>query len=277
MIFPDATLILLGHGSTEDTNASAPVYQQAAELRRRKLFADVREAFWKQSPGIIPVLEGCTAFRVFLVPLFISEGYFAAQRIPEELGLAAAQSSPFSQPHVRGSKTIYYCRPVGTHAAMAQVILSRAEEVIVRYPFPRSPRTKEIALIVAGHGTDRHEDSRTAIEHQVERIRSLGTYAEAHGVFLEEEPGISACYRLAQTPNLVVVPFFIGDGPHVVQDIPLALGESPAAIARRRQNGQTPWRNPTERHGRRVWLAASVGTAPRLADVILDRVVEMVR
>ncbi len=277
MTFSDATLILLGHGSTEDPNASAPVYQQAAALRRRKLFMDVREAFWKQSPQIVPVLEGCTALRVFVVPFFISEGYFAAQRIPEELGLVAAQASPFSQPHVRGPQTIYYCRPVGTHAAMVQVILSRAEEVIARYPFPRSPRTEETALIVAGHGTDRHEDSRTAIENQVERIRSLGTYAESHGVFLEEEPGISTCYRLAQAPNLIVVPFFISDGPHVVQDIPLALGETPAAIERRRQNGQATWRNPTEKHGRRVWLAASVGTAPRLADVILDRVVEMVR
>ena len=36
----------------------------------------------------------------------------------------------------------------------------------------------------------------------------------------------------------------------------------------------TPWRNPTEREGKRLWYAASVGSEPLMAEVILERVRE---
>src|SRR5690349_13858100 len=83
----NATLILVGHGSTLNAESAEPTYQHAAELRRKDLFAEVLEAFWKQEPGISGVLRGAFSPEVFVVPLFISEGYFTEQVIPRELGL----------------------------------------------------------------------------------------------------------------------------------------------------------------------------------------------
>jgi len=40
------------------------------------------------------------------------------------------------------------------------------------------------------------------------------------------------------------------------------------------KSGQPTWRNPTEKHGKRVWYSASIGSEPRIADVILERVRE---
>src|ERR1700761_3731076 len=91
--FSDATLVVLGHGSTKNAESSAPVYQHAAELRRRKIFADVREAFWKQDPQIKKVLSDISTTRTFIVPLFISEGYFTSDVIPRALGFLPGQSS----------------------------------------------------------------------------------------------------------------------------------------------------------------------------------------
>jgi sirohydrochlorin cobaltochelatase len=84
--FSDAALVLLGHGSTLDEDSGAAVFHQAAELRRRNLFAAVREAFWKQEPQVKQVLSTLAAPRVFIVPMFISEGYFSDTVIPRELG-----------------------------------------------------------------------------------------------------------------------------------------------------------------------------------------------
>ena len=92
-VFSDAALVVLGHGSTKNEESSAPVYQHTAELRSRKLFAEVREAFWKQEPQIKTVLAGLLTPRVFVVPLFISEGYFSSDVIPRELGFAPGQST----------------------------------------------------------------------------------------------------------------------------------------------------------------------------------------
>jgi sirohydrochlorin cobaltochelatase len=89
--FSTAALVVLGHGTTLDPESAAPVFQHAAELRRRNLFAEVREAFWKQDPRVQNVLAGVTATRVFIVPLFISEGYFSQAAIPRELGFWNAE------------------------------------------------------------------------------------------------------------------------------------------------------------------------------------------
>ena len=119
------------------------------------------------------------------------------------------------------------------------------------------------------------ENSRQAIERQVELIRAGKTYAAVHPVFMEEEPRIADCYTLAQTKNIVMVPFFISDGLHSHEDIPVMLGEPARVVRERYQGGQPTWRNPTEKHGKRVWYSASIGNEPRIADVIMERVCEM--
>jgi sirohydrochlorin cobaltochelatase len=270
--YSDAALVLLGHGTTLDPESAAPVLQHAAELRGRKLFAVVREAFWKQEPQISRVLGGLAQRRVFIVPLFVSEGFFSAKVIPRELGFSVEPGGEFSRVQRCEAQTLFYCQPVGTHDHMTEVLLARAREVVENFPFPRLPQPKQITLIIAGHGTGQDENSRKAIERQVELLRARDIYAAVQAVFLEEEPRIGACYELALTKNLVVVPFFISNGLHVRQDIPVLLGEPERIVLQRLQNGQPPWRNPTERKGKLVWYAPSVGTDPRLADLILDQV-----
>jgi len=275
--FTDAALVLIGHGSTKNEESSAPVFQHARELRRRQIFAQVVEGFWKVEPRIADALRGVVARRVFIVPLFISEGYFTEEAIPLELGFRANNQAAFARVQQRTEQTLYYCAPVGTHESMTGVLLARARDVVARHPFPQAPKTAEIALFVAGHGTGQNENSRKAIERQVELIRHRNEYAESHSVFIEEEPRIGDCYRLAQARNIVMVPFFISDGMHSVEDIPVLLGEPERMVRERLRNGQPTWRNPTERNGKRVWYSNSVGTDPQVAEVILERVREATR
>jgi sirohydrochlorin cobaltochelatase len=267
--FSDAALIVLGHGTTRNENSAAPVFQHAAELRRRKIFREVREAFWKQEPQIEKVLAAISAPRIFIAPLFISEGYFAADKIPRELGFSENQSTLNSQ-----LSTICYCKPIGTHGSMTKVILSRAKEVVETFPFPRAPKNSETTLFIAGHGTEKNENSRKPIERQVELVRAQNVFADVRAIFLEESPRIADCYSLAQTKNLVVVPFFISDGLHTQEDIPVLLGAPSRIVKERLANGQPTWRNPTEKNGKLVWCSSAVGGEPGIADVILERVRE---
>ena len=223
--YSDATLVVLGHGTTQNPDSERPVFQHAAELRRRDLFREVREAFWNQPPQVKDVLAGLKASRVFIVPLFISEGYFATEVIPRELGF----SNQLSINH-QGT-TIHYCNPVGSQS----------------------------------------------IERQVDLIRARQLYAAGHAVFMDETPRIQDCYSLAQTRNVVVVPFFISDGLHVVEDIPILLGEPERVVKERLAAGQPTWRNPTEKHGKLTWYSSAVGSDPLLTDVILERVREAAR
>ncbi len=296
--------MLLGHGSTVDEDAGASVRAQAAALKNRRLFAEVREAFWKQEPQVKQVLSNLTSPRVFIVPMFISEGHFSEVVIPAELGFRESRSAtvpaaaasdatafqelPFKavtpedpsftpQPwraQKRQSQKLYYCLPIGSHEDLAQVLVGCAREVVERFPFPRPPSPRDTTLFIAGHGTEQNQKSRESIERQAAAVRKLGLYAAVHPVFLEESPQISECYDLARTRNVVVVPFFIGDGPHVKTDIPVLLGEPQRLVQQRLKNRQPTWCNPSERRGKLVWYASSIGSAPQIVDVIISRVQE---
>ncbi len=266
--FTDAVLVVLGHGTDLNDQSAVPVFQHAAELRRRKIFQAVREAFWKQEPQVKQVLAELAALRVFIAPLFISEGYFGGQVIPEALGFDASRITH------QASHAVFYCKPIGTHESMTKVILSRAAQVTKQFPFPRAPKPAETTLFIAGHGTEKNANSRKAIEHQADLIRAQQIYADVRAVFMEEEPRITGCHLLAHTKNCVVVPFFISDGLHVAGDIPVLLGEPERIVKERLAAGQPGWRNPSEKHGKLFWYSSSVGTDPGLAEVILQRVDE---
>jgi sirohydrochlorin cobaltochelatase len=269
--FSNDALVVLGHGTDLNPQSAAPVVQHALELRRRRLFREVRESFWKQEPRIQTVLAGLSAPRIFIAPLFISDGYFAGEAIPQDLGFGPSRILR------NASGVVYFCQPVGTHESMTRIIHSRATGIVNQFPFPRAPKPAETTLFIAGHGTGRNPGSRLPVEHQANLIRAQNIYAAVHAVFMEEDPRIGDCHKLAATRHCIVVPFFISDGLHVVEDIPVLLGEPANAVKARLAAALPTWRNPTEKHGKLFWYTSSVGTDPGLADVILERVHEAAR
>ncbi|MBC8324405.1 MAG: cobalamin biosynthesis protein CbiX [Verrucomicrobia subdivision 3 bacterium] len=267
-------LVLIAHGSTVNNQSSAPTRRLADELRARNIFAEVVCAFNLEQPKIDDVPKLVSAQRIFVVPVTISEGHFTEQTIPHRLGLAKAGQIDYERIQQIDGRTIIYCHPIGTHASMTDVLLARAREVIAQHPFPRAPKPAETALFIAGHGTGKNANSRKAIEAQVEAIAALGEYSDVLPVFMEEAPFIADCFTATDAPNMVMVPFFIADGLHTVEDIPVLLGEPEARVKKRLTAAQPTWRNPTERKGKLVWYTEAIGSEAGLAEVILARVRE---
>ncbi len=269
-----STLLVMAHGSTVNAASAEPARYHATKLRERRLFAAVEACYWQQSPRWDEALNAVQTARVFIVPLFTGEGYFVEQVIPAALGLSGAGKVKSTRLGTWNTASFHYCRPVGTHPGMTDVLLARAASVVARYPFPRPVPPRDTALFIVGHGTERTSDSRKAVEAQVREIQRRGMYGEVHGAFMEAEPRIGDCYAMTRARYLVVVPFFISDGLHVVEDIPVLLGENAACVQRRLADGLATWRNPTERQGRLVWYAPGLGREPLLTEVILERVRE---
>lgn len=272
--FSDATLMLVAHGSTANERSAEVAWRHVETLRGRQWFAAVQACFWKQAPGLSETLDSCTTPRVFVVPLMMSEGYFTEQAIPEAIGLRVPGQTGWGRAKQRGAQALVYCRPVGTHPSMGSVVLDRAAEVVARHPFPRAPRPAETALLLPGHGTERDGRSRQAVEGLAAAVRARGRYASVSAMFLEEAPRIAEWAALATARHVVVVPCFMSEGLHTLEDIPVLLGEPEAVVHERLRQGRPPWRNPTDKRGHLVWYSAPVGTDPSIADVILERVRE---
>jgi sirohydrochlorin cobaltochelatase len=263
MIFqpkPGTALLIVGHGSTENPDSSAPYFDHAREIRKRNLFAEVHCCFWKEEPSMREALYLIEAEEVYVVPDFISEGYFTREVIPRELEL----TGPTTRIH---GKTIHYCDPVGIHPSMTSLILQRTKEVAPGVP------QEESTLFIVGHGTGLNKNSTKAIKDQVDHIKTLPDcrFAEVCDTYMEEPPFIADWAKIAKTPNAVVVPFFIADGLHSYQDIPVMLGfekdEGQAASQK-----EVFRRNPYHLQGKTLYYSAAIGTEPMMADVILDQI-----
>ena len=259
--FTKAALLIVGHGSTVNPDSSAPTLAHATEIRRRGLFADVQCCFWKEEPSLRDALllfDDPAIREVYVVPNFISEGYFTQTVIPRELELSGRVTQRIS------GQTWNYCEPVGNHSAMTELLLKRAQEVAPGVP------EDETSLLIVGHGTSLNDNSAVAAKREVEAIQQLARYAMVLNTYMEEKPLISDWWKLTDTPHVVVVPFFIADGLHSYQDIPVLLGiESEITPAASQQ--EVFRRNPHSLHGRSLYYANAIGTEPLFADIIIGQ------
>lgn len=260
----DSGLLIVGHGSTVNPDSSAPTQAHAANIRQRNIFADVQCAFWKEEPSLRDALflfDSTTIKKVYVVPNFISEGYFTQTVIPRELELDGRTTK-------RASGQIWnYAEPVGSHSLMTELLVQRAREIA-----PGISEADTSFLIVA-HGTDLNENSAVAAKREAERIRGMHRYANVLNVYMEEFPLVSDWPVLTNTPNVVVVPFFVSDGLHSYEDIPVLLGiADPEAASEGKSTGDKIFRQgPFMVDNRSLFYASSVGTAPQIADIIVEQ------
>lgn len=255
---PDSALIVVGHGSTVNPDSSAPTFDHVDTLRNLGLFGEIASCYWKEEPSMREVLNMVESRDIYIVPNFISEGYFTQTVIPRELQL----DGPITH---RAGRTLKYCEPVGSHPSMTDVILHRAKETLDGV----SPA--ETSLIIVGHGTNLNDNSAKAAKDQVQWISEMGVYGEVLSSYMEEPPLISDWDTMTAFPNVLVVPFFIADGLHSYQDIPVLLGVEEEGMPAASQRDIFR-HNPYELRGKRLFYASAIGTEPMMADVILDQI-----
>jgi len=237
-------LVIVGHGSHLGVDSSLPVYEHAGRIRETGEFDEVVECFWKEEPSMRHVLDTVEAQDVFVVPAFISEGYFTQQVIPRELGL----TGPVTR---KGGKTIRYAGPLGTFEGMPDVILERTDDLMRGREL--SGRT---ALVLLGHGTDLNKNSGGVIYLNAERIRERGIYDLVEVGFLDQAPEIAGVVDSVAVENVIVIPLFIAEGWHTRETIPEDLG----------LGGEV-----TVSGGKTIYYGAPVGTHPSLANLIAAR------
>jgi sirohydrochlorin cobaltochelatase len=237
-------LVIVGHGSHLNEDSSQPVYEHAARIRETGEFDEVVECFWKEEPSMRHVLDTIESEDLYVVPAFISEGYFTQQVIPRELGL----EGPLTR---KGEKTIRYAGPLGTFEGMPGVILERTVDLM---------RGREVsgrtALVLLGHGTDLNKNSGGVIYLNAGRIRERGIYDLVEVGFLDQDPEIGVVVDRIEAPNVILIPLFIAEGWHTRETIPEDLGLT----------GEV-----TLRDDKTIFYGAPVGTHPAMANLIASR------
>jgi len=264
-------LVIVAHGSHLNPDSSTPTHRHADTIRATGAFDEVKTGFWKEEPSLREVLRTVESEEVYVVPLFISEGYFTEQVIPRELRLSGWDASEWDSDGLSADtatltaadtgQTVHYCGPVGTHEAMTDVLVRRAETVTGDPDVGGS-----FGFAVVGHGTERNENSAKAIEYHADRVRDMGRFDEVQALYMDEEPEVDDVTDHFETEDVVVVPLFIADGFHTQEDIPEDMGLT--------DDYRTGYDVPAAVDGHRIWYAGAVGTEGLTADVVLERAAE---
>jgi sirohydrochlorin cobaltochelatase len=264
-------LVIVAHGSHLNPDSSTPTHRHADTIRATGAFDEVKTGFWKEEPSLREVLRTVESEEVYVVPLFISEGYFTEQVIPRELRLSGWDVSEWESDGLSADtatlaagdtgQTVHYCGPVGTHEAMTDVLVRRAETVV------DDPDVGEgFGFAVVGHGTERNENSAKAIEYHADRVRGMDRFDEVQALYMDEEPEVDDVTDYFESEDVVVVPLFIADGFHTQEDIPEDMGLT--------DDYRTGYDIPATVDGHRIWYAGAVGTEGLMADVVLERASE---
>ncbi len=118
------------------------------------------------------------------------------------------------------------------------------------------------ALVIVGHGSHLNEDSSLPVYEHAERIRQSGGFDEVVECFWKEEPSMRHVLDTVESEEVCVVPAFISEGYFTQQVIPRELGlDGPV----------------TFKDGKIVRYAGPLGTFEKMADVILERVEDLMR
>jgi len=251
------SLVIVAHGSHLNPDSAAPTHAHADTIRETGAFDEVTTGFWKEEPSLRNVLRTVEGETVYVVPLFISEGYFTEQVIPRELRLEGWDPSRWESDGLSADtarleatdvdKTVHYCGPVGTHEAMTDVLIRRAESVTGDPDVGTG-----FGFAVVGHGTERNENSAKAIEYHADRIRETGRFDEVQALYMDEEPAVDDVTDYFESEDIVVVPLFIADGFHTQEDIPEDMGLT--------DDYREGYDVPAAVDGHRLWYAGAVGT-----------------
>ena len=236
-------LVIAAHGSRRDPGANALVRRLAEAVRARRLFDEVAVAFHQGEPGFDAVLDELSSEVVTVVPLLTSAGHYADVVLPQAL----ARNRHFSEVRLRQTP------PVGTHPGIAPLVARRVTELLRSEGIVRH----SASVAIVGHGTPRHPESRTSAIRLADTLRHRRVASEILAAFIDDDPPVSALLEKATLPYLIVVPFLIGGGTHVVEDIPRLLGRKSPVASR-----QPP--NP------KLIIDGPIGTYPGLVDIIVD-------
>lgn len=114
-------LAVLGHGTPRNPASEKNVFEQADHVRVLGGFPEVTTVFLDQQPNMRDIFDIVKNDSVVMVPLFIADGWHVGETIPEDLSIEGGEVR-------KGGRRLRYAGAVGTHPAIASVIVDLVEE-----------------------------------------------------------------------------------------------------------------------------------------------------
>lgn len=257
--FTDTTLVLAAHGSTRKSSSSRTAYLHAERIRKRNIFAEVREAFLKQDPVLEDVLADVCALKVRpkirLVPFMASKGHITDQVLAAKIA---------------GDSRAVITESVGTHPLILQTIQARLSAFLEAGGI----NADGVTVLVVGHGAKKNRSGANQLGTLAAALSKAACPTAAEAVFLEQEPLLDDWRNVTDAETVIVLPFFMSGGLHGARDIPELLGLDPDGHGLAGLEKSEKPAGPFELCGRKVYLFRPLGYEPVMTEIIIKRALE---
>jgi len=231
MDFADAALVLCAHGIRGGPGIAA---EHTRAIGKLGLFGEVHACAHKGAPCLEETMARIGARTIRFVPLLMAEAYTLDAMLAK-----LEQCRP-------ADREVVVCRPPGIHPALAELMADRARSTLGDEGWP----IEDTALLVVGHGTERHARSSESARAHAARIRAAHPFKEVTVAFLDEEPTVPETIARLDPRFCVAEGFFVDRGEHGEEDIPDLLATT----------------------GRETLYTGPVGCEPAMVKLILDQV-----
>lgn len=120
---PEDALVVMGHGTPKNPDSAANVYLQTERVRKRLASREVEvlTVFIDEPPFVTDVWALTRARRIFMVPLFIANGWHVTETVPEDLGMRDGTLE-------KEGRRLRMTSAVGTSPGLTRVVLALARE-----------------------------------------------------------------------------------------------------------------------------------------------------
>ncbi|MCW8862348.1 MAG: hypothetical protein OQK07_08005 [Rhodospirillales bacterium] len=127
------TILLVGHGNQKNPASAEQTDSVAKAVAAIGGFPDVATAFLENPPYVTDWADMGDATDIIVIPYMIAGGLHAARDIPEILGIepddpslqAKTDKYACAGPYDRKGRRVWYCRPVGEHPFIEDMILDQ--------------------------------------------------------------------------------------------------------------------------------------------------------
>lgn len=201
------TLIIVGHGSSTSQSAEDAIEEHAHTLRLSPRFGQVFTYFLAGEKPLPDLPSG----EIFILPFFMSDGYFVKTKVPALFGLKNFTKKT-------KDTALYQCDALGVDPQLSEYLLQMATQSASTHSLP--PETTSVILIA--HGSKNNPASADAAMLQRDRLEKIAKFLSVTIAFLEQEPSIGAALKVASmsADAVICVGLFAADGPHATLDVP---------------------------------------------------------
>lgn len=201
------SLLIIAHGSTVSAEAHAAAAQHALTLRQSNRFGSIDVCFLTETDTLPALPLG----EVYLLPFFMSNGYFVRRRIPELFGLINGRK-------VEKDRVVFQCDALGIDPELSEIIATMGVEACIQGAL----KPENVNLVLVAHGSEKSKASAEATYFQQRAVEESKLFGDVSCVFLNEVPKLES-WLIKNTDDVrpkILVGLFTAEGPHAMKDVP---------------------------------------------------------